>query len=154
MCVSLLQRALERLESLAFVGITDRWAESACLFHAQFGGRLHPAEVRAFRQKDHSVAQEAREVSDAELRDLDAWDTQVFERAKALFEGRLALYGVPAEDGLDGHTQYVAACNAALDDLDRRRAAGGRACPRRAGSTWGCSTLSSFRRYSRPRRGI
>ena len=38
--------AIANLEKLAFVGITEEWDESICLFHLMFGGRLHAGEFK------------------------------------------------------------------------------------------------------------
>ena len=45
----LLDAALARLRGLAFVGIVERWAESICLFHMQFGGKCLDVEFEHLR---------------------------------------------------------------------------------------------------------
>jgi len=37
--------ALSRLDGFAFVGLTEEWSLSICLFHAMFGGRCLPGEL-------------------------------------------------------------------------------------------------------------
>jgi len=37
--------ARERLKGFAFVGLTDEWGPSICLFHAMFGGKLSDSEL-------------------------------------------------------------------------------------------------------------
>ena len=37
--------AIRRLRAFAFVGLTDEWNDSICLFHAQFGGTCHASEA-------------------------------------------------------------------------------------------------------------
>lgn len=112
-----LQRALERLETLAFVGLTDRWAASVCLFHATFGGRMVDVEVRGFRHSERTEGLPVSE-SDRELQDADALDYQVFLSAQHLFVQRLRRYRVPLEvEGETGEV-YLQRCNAALDALD------------------------------------
>ena len=47
----LLPRALETLRSLAFVGLTDRWRDSVCLFHAKHGGVPRPRQFGTMAQE-------------------------------------------------------------------------------------------------------
>ena len=49
--------AISRLRGFAFVGLTDDWASSICLFHLMFGGRCLAAERRNVRpgQCEHTV---------------------------------------------------------------------------------------------------
>merc|ERR1712060_692871 len=35
-----LRRAKQRIEKMSFIGITDEWDRSICLFHKQFGGQI------------------------------------------------------------------------------------------------------------------
>jgi len=41
--------AIRRMLQFAFVGITDYWHLSVCLWHAKFGGRALPVELRNVR---------------------------------------------------------------------------------------------------------
>jgi hypothetical protein len=38
-------QALNTLSRMAFVGLTEYWQETICLFHAMFGGRITPHEM-------------------------------------------------------------------------------------------------------------
>jgi hypothetical protein len=42
-------RAVELVDKLGFVGLTDEWALSLCLWHKRFGGRVLTAEVTKMR---------------------------------------------------------------------------------------------------------
>ena len=43
------EAALARLPKLGFVGLTDQWDLSVCLWHAKFGGECLPAEFKNVR---------------------------------------------------------------------------------------------------------
>lgn len=93
-----LQRALERVGRMAFVGVTDRWNPSVCLFHATFGGEPHPTLLREFRHVSHDDKDnDAKRALEERLRDADGWDTALFVHVETLFNARLAMYGVPEE---------------------------------------------------------
>ena len=115
-----LQRALERVGRMAFVGVTDRWNPSVCLFHATFGGEPHPTQLRAYRHQSHDGQ---ADVLDERLRDADGWDAALFRRVEALFDARLRLFGIP-EEAAPGET-YGATCSRALRALEARRRQGG-----------------------------
>lgn len=42
----MVDKAYERLEGAAFIGLTEHWKASICLFHKQFGGTESPSETR------------------------------------------------------------------------------------------------------------
>lgn len=44
-----LTEAMRRVRSFAFVGITEYYTESVCLFHRMFGGAIHPDELSNLR---------------------------------------------------------------------------------------------------------
>ena len=48
--------ALERLKGFAFAGLTDRWADSICLFHARFGGPCLGVEFANIRPTPYEEA--------------------------------------------------------------------------------------------------
>ena len=41
--------AIERVKDVAFVGLTEEWNDSICLFHAMFGGRMNPHSFQNVR---------------------------------------------------------------------------------------------------------
>ena len=41
------------VRDLAFVGIVERWTESICLFHMQFGGKCLDVEFEHLRSQPH-----------------------------------------------------------------------------------------------------
>jgi len=52
--VTQISRAVQLVrETLAFVGLQERWAASICLWHARFGGRLVDAELADMRPTPH-----------------------------------------------------------------------------------------------------
>ena len=121
-----LQRALERVGRMAFVGVTDRWNPSVCLFHATFGGEPHPTLLRKFRHVSHDDKDnDAKRALEERLRDADGWDTALFVHVETLFNARLAMYGVP-EEAAPGE-QYIDTCRRALRELQGRRMQAG--CP-------------------------
>jgi hypothetical protein len=78
--------ALRNLLSLDFFGITHRWTESICLFHAVFGGEPRASQflnVRPGPQYDPPplVVQRARENT--------KWDRVLFEQAAEAFQCRI-----------------------------------------------------------------
>merc|ERR1740129_1193768 len=40
----MVQRAVEKVKAIGFVGLTEEWLLSVCLFHAKFGGDMLQAE--------------------------------------------------------------------------------------------------------------
>ncbi len=48
-----LERAVQTVSKLAFVGITEEWDESVCLFHRMFGGHIHPMEFKNFHEGEN-----------------------------------------------------------------------------------------------------
>ena len=62
-------KAIERLAGFKYVGMTDEYPLSVCLFHAMFGGECRPSEFGNMRQtsrlKDQHGALDDRELSGA-----------------------------------------------------------------------------------------
>lgn len=87
--------ALKRLqEGFAFVGITDQWDLSVCLFHAKFGGECQPAEFGEVRLgvKRNSSDQG---YDTSELRGfVDEMDGRLFAEATRIFQSDLSRYHV------------------------------------------------------------
>ena len=104
--------ALKRLsDSFAFVGLTDQWALSICLFHAIFGGPCLPVEFENSRPttsrttrmpwlRNQTVEYErafTTAVSDAVAAVADPWDGAIFEAAEARFLKDVAAHGLTPE---------------------------------------------------------
>jgi len=47
------RKALDRLGGFAFVGLTTRWRDSMCLFHAMFGGPCLAVELEQYHQTNY-----------------------------------------------------------------------------------------------------
>ena len=109
--------AVRRIEQdIAFVGLTERFDESVCLFHRRFGGRPVPAQfVNVRPMVNHtaksgapaSSASTARRTGTARARGAmamaaaaaaaqidDPWDTAVHAAARARFERDLQAAGL------------------------------------------------------------
>ena len=76
--------AIARLRELAFVGVVERWAESICLFHLQFGAPCLAVEFEHLRSQPHNrtVPRAARNVDD-----------DVYAEARRLFAAALDRHG-------------------------------------------------------------
>eukprot|EP00427_Karlodinium_veneficum_P009476 CAMPEP_0169077238 /NCGR_PEP_ID=MMETSP1015-20121227/8771_1 /TAXON_ID=342587 /ORGANISM="Karlodinium micrum, Strain CCMP2283" /LENGTH=410 /DNA_ID=CAMNT_0009136747 /DNA_START=33 /DNA_END=1265 /DNA_ORIENTATION=+ len=77
-------QAIETVHSMAFVGLTEQWNESICLFHLMFGSRLHPAELKDYHPThvaEESITKEHLELSAY----VDEADEAVYAAAKARY---------------------------------------------------------------------
>ena len=105
--------AKRAVADLAFVGLTERWNETVCLFHRMFGGSINPAEFMNFHHNHkHDSHQPYREDSLQGFRD-DA-DEEVYAAAKERFESLLQEHvpaGQSACDGLSQLPQSHCRCN-------------------------------------------
>lgn len=80
--------ACARLRQFAFVGLTERWNATVCLFHAMHGGRAHAYELANVRPGVYvGVANAVREADCG-----DHADERLFECAQQLFNQRLRQY--------------------------------------------------------------
>lgn len=86
--------AISRLDDFAFIGITEDWALSVCLFHAKFGGKCHKREfsnVRPGMSRGHTY----------DISELHGWkdphDGLLYETATAKFRGDLLRLNVNRE---------------------------------------------------------
>eukprot|EP00438_Fugacium_kawagutii_P032691 Skav221352 [mRNA] locus=scaffold1845:222188:222670:+ [translate_table: standard] len=89
--------ALKRLqEGFAFVGLTEEWELSVCLFHAKFGGPCQAIEFVNTRPTQRPNNSKSYDTSI-----LNGWvdeiDAPVYAEAKRLFHDDLARYGVSHE---------------------------------------------------------
>lgn len=74
------QEAIQMLEHMPFVGLTEEWDESVCLFHLMFGGKVYRAEFKNY----HSSAIRNRDEDIGEF--VDEADEAIYAAAKARFE--------------------------------------------------------------------
>lgn len=95
--------ALHRLNTgFRFVGLTDRWHETMCLFHAKFGGQCMASELQITRPTDTAHTTQAGAPSSEEralaLRRsfVDSYDTPLYEAAVRRFEAELRHHSITA----------------------------------------------------------
>lgn len=157
-----MQEALRTIDQFVFVGLTERWGLSMCLFRKMFGGHClgsdfmntRPADVpqasKLFLQSSALSTEGEFHFKDWPVEELDGfvdkYDGQLYERVVKKFESLLETHGVsdgscrPCFDEKD--SAYVAA------DLERAHVAAdperGRTHVRlregarpRAGTQWG-----------------
>jgi hypothetical protein len=76
-----LRKALERLPQLGFVGLTDHWELSMCLWHAKFGGECLAAEFANVRPGPHRAEYDERILGES-----SHWNDQaIYDKAADLF---------------------------------------------------------------------
>eukprot|EP00931_Biecheleriopsis_adriatica_P007651 TRINITY_DN108921_c0_g1_i1.p1 TRINITY_DN108921_c0_g1~~TRINITY_DN108921_c0_g1_i1.p1 ORF type:complete len:317 (-),score=55.06 TRINITY_DN108921_c0_g1_i1:254-1204(-) len=79
--------ARKRLQGFAFVGLTDEWGASICLFHAMFGGEMQDSEVENAHPGGHTEATE---------NPFNTWedteDEAVFADVKKIFYANMKKY--------------------------------------------------------------
>ncbi|KAL3927659.1 MAG: hypothetical protein SGPRY_002724 [Prymnesium sp.] len=83
--------ALHRLQGFAFIGMTDAWNKSICLFHLKFGGNCTSHELQNIRKTNSSAMHEVNRLR-ASFR--DRYDSAVFHSAQNLFLSDIKRYGV------------------------------------------------------------
>lgn len=94
-------RAVAAVSQIGFVGLTDEWALSVCLWHKRFGGRMLPAELANVRPGSMTTATDGLAKYNARLlagRWQPTADTAVYEVATDRFWREIKLYGVAHED--------------------------------------------------------
>merc|ERR1712228_354159 len=96
----MLQTAMGNLYSrFIFVGLTDQWDLSVCLFHTMFGGRCHGREFVNTRpdatSSNTSQIHRSDDVDDV-LRRLwtDRFDGELFSAASSIFWARIEKHGL------------------------------------------------------------
>lgn len=85
-----LHKALERLPQLGFVGLTDHWELSMCLWHAKFGGKCLPAEFAKVRPGPHRAKYDEKVLGASS----DWNDQAIYDKAADLFVKDLEKYDV------------------------------------------------------------
>jgi hypothetical protein len=119
------QLAVKRLEDgFAFVGITDQWDLSVCLFRTMFGGECQSSDFLNTRPTFNS----STTLYDTSV--LNGWtdniDAPLWERANELFEQGLRLYNVDED-------MCVAFCaDSSQRQRQQRRGGGSKPNPRAA----------------------
>lgn len=91
-------QAVQRLrEGFAFVGLTEEWDLSICLFHAMFGGPCHSSEFHNARPGQH--AKDADGLYDTSILQgyQDEIDGLVYAEAVRLFRQNLAVHNVSVD---------------------------------------------------------
>lgn len=87
-----LPKALDRLRGFKFIGLTDEWNLSICLFHAMFGGECLPKEFEDMRPTayDESASNPFKKYPDVP-------DEILYRAAERFYRFNLNLYGVTSE---------------------------------------------------------
>ncbi|CAE7376272.1 unnamed protein product, partial [Symbiodinium pilosum] len=84
-----LPEALQMLKEMAFVGLTERWDESVCLFHRMFGGAVNLAQLVDFHAGGyHQHLYDEKALGGFE----DKVDEKIYRAAEARFEQLLEKY--------------------------------------------------------------
>lgn len=93
-------QAVAVIERLGFVGLTDEWALSLCLWHRMFGGRMVPAELKNVRPGAMTARTHGLGTYDSHTL-LGSWspsaDSRVFEAASRRFWSDIDRFGVTHE---------------------------------------------------------
>eukprot|EP00049_Salpingoeca_infusionum_P011117 m.191507 g.191507 ORF g.191507 m.191507 type:complete len:201 (-) comp14844_c1_seq1:193-795(-) len=90
----MVERAKIVVRDSAFLGITEHWHESICLFHAMYGGTPHPQSLHNTRQTasiDIS-ASSIEATADTYSASDDPFDFELYEYARHIFQQRLRKY--------------------------------------------------------------
>lgn len=84
--------AVERLAGFKYVGLTEEYDLSVCLFHTMFGGDCLAAEFHNMRPGNY--AHDSDELMDAFSNYSDPYDAVVYNHVKATFWGNINTYAV------------------------------------------------------------
>ena len=84
------KEASARLEKVGFVGLTDQWDLSICLWHAMFGGSCLPAEFTNTRKTTRTLSNDERDM----LASFKLVDDAIYSKARERFLALLETYGV------------------------------------------------------------
>jgi len=87
------ERAIDNLENrFAFVGLSDEWELSVCLFHKMHGGTCHPREFSNVRPGSHHSVQPYDATVLGNF--TDEMDGMLYAHAKKMFWDRVKKYDV------------------------------------------------------------
>merc|ERR1719419_403692 len=75
-----LQKAKERVEKFGFIGITDEWNRSICLFHKQFGRKTYDVEFQNKREQQYKQEEFTRV--------NDIYDDELYKHIKKIVNRR------------------------------------------------------------------
>jgi hypothetical protein len=82
-------------DGFIFVGITEEWALSVCLFRAMFGGECLSSDLMDARPGDYS---NSSGYDTSELYGwVDVWDGALYAEARSMFDATSNMYGVDSE---------------------------------------------------------
>lgn len=108
-----LGKAKKRLRSaFAFIGLTDFWNQSICLFHAQHGGEPIESEFMNSRLSA-SYSKRSYDCSPLMIAD-EPFDTMLYHTGLGHFAERLCRFGFIVPDELRSKlkdTQFLALCD-------------------------------------------
>jgi len=98
-------------EGFAFVGDTDDWERSICLFHAKFGGKCLAVELINTRETSDKMTDDAAEelvaMADELRTDLpDRYDSVLYADVRKRFEADLLTYNVTAARCMELGCEY------------------------------------------------
>mmetsp|Transcript_8479 Transcript_8479/g.24366 ORF Transcript_8479/g.24366 Transcript_8479/m.24366 type:complete len:307 (-) Transcript_8479:105-1025(-) len=86
----------ERVPRFGFVGLTEHWELTVCLFHAMFGGDCLPSEFLQLR-KGISRKSASYDTKEFGLDNYEAIDSEAYSVAGRVFQANLAKFGVSRE---------------------------------------------------------
>jgi len=90
--------AVQRVKAdFAFVGITDEWELSVCLFHVMFGGRCCPFEMMNMRPGSQHLGEDRKYDTSILEGFVDTYDGEVYKAARERFNTDVEKYGVTRE---------------------------------------------------------
>lgn len=85
-----IKEAVEKVKKFSFVGLTEYWNLSICLFHAQFGGEISSTEFENSRMGVYTHTQSSTD----DIKDVkDSVDEVIYKEALRVFVQRLEKYG-------------------------------------------------------------
>eukprot|EP00730_Choanoeca_flexa_P018320 TRINITY_DN88_c0_g1_i1.p1 TRINITY_DN88_c0_g1~~TRINITY_DN88_c0_g1_i1.p1 ORF type:complete len:228 (+),score=46.89 TRINITY_DN88_c0_g1_i1:11-694(+) len=101
----LFQTAVARLRTFAFVGLTDDWDTSICLFHAMYGGALKQVFFHNVRNTSEAVGhhdyQQAAYGNQLDVTD-DPYDWRLYLEAVHMYLTKLRAYGLQTSYAVPG----------------------------------------------------